>query len=227
MTTVFGVLIILIIALATQNVQSKVIIVNTSGGSENTTCCVDGDCPCSSLSIALQNVDSNTTIIIASTAIQVTDDIKIGSGSLNNVTITSSIATITCTSITIYCELCSDLMISGITWVNCSFILSNSFIVNCTLVDIDFLVSGSISIDQSTSNGSVNISSNTNNADYVNLTISDSIFYLISVFDSSCLSKWNITVVNVSLIGGTPYLAVPIRFSVCADVFFWCTSNKY
>ena len=218
--TIFGTLIILTITLACQNVQSKVIIVNTSGGSESTKCCIDGICPCSSLSIALQNVNSDTIIIITSKAIEVKDDIKIGSGSLNNVTITSSIATITCTSITIYCELCNDLMISGITWVDCSFVLSNSFIVNCTLEDINFLFSGNVSIDRTTSSKTVDINSNKNNAaaDYLNLTISESNFYSFFVHDSSCLVKWNITVVDSNL--GANGQAYFVGFSVCADVFF-------
>ena len=216
----FDVLIPLMIILVSQNVQSKVIIVNTSEGNESTTCCVDGECPCSSLSIALQNMESDTTIIIMSKAIQVESDVMIGSGNLNNITITSSITTITCTDITIYCETCSNIMISGITWIGCGFILSNSSIFNCTLTDIDFLVSGSISIEQSTSNETVNISGNTNSADHVYLFLSDSRFYLFSVLDLSCLLKWNITIANISLIGGSPFSAVPIRFTVCADVFF-------
>ena len=221
--TIFGVLIPLMIILISQNVQSKVIIVNTSGGNESTVCCVDGDCPCSSLSVALQNMESDTTIIIASKAVQVESDIKIGSGNLNNITIMSSITTITCTNITIYCETCSNVMISGITWVDCGFVLSNSSIISCTLMDINFLVSGSISIEQSTSNRSVNISGNTNNAEYVNLYISDSSFYLFSVLDSSCLLKWNITIVNISLVGGSPNLAVPFRFTFVLTFSLACT----
>ena len=78
----FGVLIILMVGLTSHNVQSKVITVNTNGGSESIICCVYGECPCSSLSIALQDMQSNTTINITSGEIKLEGDIKISSGNL-------------------------------------------------------------------------------------------------------------------------------------------------
>ena len=75
----FGVLIILMVGLTSHNVQSKVITVNSNGGSESIICCVYGECPCSSLSIALQHMMSNTTINITSGEIKLEGDIKIGS----------------------------------------------------------------------------------------------------------------------------------------------------
>ena len=115
-------LIILMIALTSQNVHSKVITVNTNGGNESTTCCTNGECPCSSLSTALQNMTNNTIINITSEKIKLEGDVVIGSGNLTNITITSQMAMITCSSDkdTISCPSCDDVTVSGISWRNCS-----------------------------------------------------------------------------------------------------------
>ena len=114
------VLITLMIAFTSQHGQSKVITVNTNEGNESTECCVKGICVCSSLSIALQKMESNTIVNITSEAITLNDNIEIGSGNLNNIAITSHVATITCSDSTIYCASCDDVTISGITCVNCN-----------------------------------------------------------------------------------------------------------
>ena len=66
--------------ITSQHVHSKVIIINTTGGSDNTTCCVDGECDCSSLSTALRYMNGSTTINIASQLVQLNDTIVMGSG---------------------------------------------------------------------------------------------------------------------------------------------------
>ena len=50
-------------------VHSKVIIVNSNNGNDNTECCVNGECVCSSLSTALLNIDNNTVINITSQSV--------------------------------------------------------------------------------------------------------------------------------------------------------------
>ena len=213
-------LIVLMITIMSQHVCSKVIIVNADDGRENTRCCVEGKCPCSSLSMALKMMDSNTIINITSEAFTLNDNIKIGSGSINNVTISSHMATVNCSNIMISCESCDDVVVSGITWVSCIFVLSNCSVLNCTLMYSNFVVSGSISIEQSVS---LSLTSpfwinNTEFSGYVNLTISGSILYSLTVSDSSCLAQWNITIINTALINGSSVFFEGFR--VCADVLY-------
>ena len=220
----FSVLITLMITFTSQHVQSKVITVNTNEGSESTKCCIQGDCLCSSLSFALNKMEgSNTIVNITSEAIALNDNIEIGSDNLNNITITSQMTTITCSNTTIYCGSCDNVMISGITWIYCNLALSNSTVVNCTLMHSNFLVLGSISIERSVSSLSSPLwINNTNHTGYVNLTISGSTFYSLMVSDSSCLAQWNITIINTILASGTNF-TVPFNrtiFNVCADVLY-------
>jgi len=81
-----------------ERVYGKVVTINTSGGSDNTTCCVDGQCSCSSLSTALFNITSNTVINVTSEIVPLQGSIQmgIGQGHLNTITITSNGATIMC-----------------------------------------------------------------------------------------------------------------------------------
>ena len=216
----FRVLIALMITVSSQHVQNKMITVNTNEGSESTECCVQGECPCSSLSIALQNMSNDTIINITSEAITLKNNIEIGSGNLNNIAITSYVATITCSNTTIYCASCDDVTVSGITWVDCNFALSNSTTVNCTLMHSNFVVSGSISIERSVSLSTSSLwINNTNYTGYVNFTISGSTFYWLSVSDSSCLAQWNITIINTTLTSGPNYTNT-CTFSICADVLY-------
>ena len=113
-------LLICLIILTSQCVHSKVIIVNSDNGNDNTECCVNGECACSSLSTALLNIDNNTIINITSESVALNNTTTMGSGKLTNITITGSNVTIMCNnSGSVYCESCDDLMIEGITWDRC------------------------------------------------------------------------------------------------------------
>ena len=210
-------LIILMTALASQNVHSKVIIVNTSRGNESTKCCTNGECPCSSLSTALQNVTNNTIINITSEEIKLEGDVMIGSGNLTNITITSQMAMITCSSNkdTISCLSCDDVTISGISWRNCSLALGNTSVVSCTFQDLTIIVSGSIRLEQSL--GSLQIS-NTYYSGYVNFTISGSTFYSLTASDPSYSAQWNITISNSTFMAES--LASAVNFDIDADVWY-------
>ena len=126
-------------------VHSKVIIVNSNNGNDNTECCVNGECACSSLSTALLNIDNNTIINITSQSVALNNTTTMGSGKLTNITITGSNVTIMCNnSGSVYCESCDDVMIEGITWDRCGDSngkniagvtfngISNISLVNCT-----------------------------------------------------------------------------------------------
>ena len=101
---------------ASQQAESKVVTANNHGVN-STACCVDGSCPCSSLSFALENINNNTIINITSESVVLNTTTPIGSGNLHNITITGNGATIMCNnSGDVYCESCSDIIIEGITW---------------------------------------------------------------------------------------------------------------
>ena len=71
----------------------------------------------SSLSTALLYMTSNTVINITSESVTLEGNIKMGSGDLNNITITGNGATIMCNnSGGVYCESCDHVVIEGITW---------------------------------------------------------------------------------------------------------------
>ena len=104
--------------LTSQHVHSKVITINSTGGSGNATCCVDGECVCTSLSTALLSMTSNTVINITSELVTLEGHIKMVS--LNNITITGNGVTIMCNNIgSVYCEYCNNVIIHGITWDKC------------------------------------------------------------------------------------------------------------
>ena len=107
------------LCLITHVVYGKVITVNNNGDN-STNCCVNGTCPCSSLSSALHDVSDNTVINITSESVTLHDIVGMGSGNLNNITITGNGATIMCNNTGgVYCESCSDITIMGITWYQC------------------------------------------------------------------------------------------------------------
>ena len=119
-TSLIHTLICLIILLTSQCVHCKVIIINSNNGNDNTECCVNGECTCSSLSTALLNIDNNTIINITSESVALNNTTTMGSGKLTNITITGSNVTIMCNnSGSVYCESCDDVMIEGITWDRC------------------------------------------------------------------------------------------------------------
>ena len=113
-------ILICLIILTSQCVHSKVIIINSDNGNDSTECCVNGECTCSSLSIALLNIDNNTIINVTSESVALNYTTTMGSGKLTNITITGSNVTIMCNnSGSIYCESCDDVIIEGITWDRC------------------------------------------------------------------------------------------------------------
>ena len=126
------------------HVACDVVITVNNNGSDNGTCCVNGTCPCSSLSSALHNMSDNTVINITSESVTLHDIVGMGSGNLNNIIITGNGATIMCNNTGgVYCESCSDITIMGITWYQCghndpfralTFVSSSSniFIQDCT-----------------------------------------------------------------------------------------------
>ena len=102
------------------HVACDIVITVNNNGSDNDTCCVNGTCPCSSLSSALHNVSDNTVINITSESVTLHDIVGMGSGNLNNIIITGNGATIMCNNTGgVYCESCSDITIMGITWYQC------------------------------------------------------------------------------------------------------------
>jgi len=104
---------------ANKNAESKMITVNNQGFN-TTACCVDGSCLCNSLSFALKNLSNNTILNITSESVILNTTISIGSGNLQNITITGNGAIVMCNnSGGVYCESCSDVIIEGITWDRC------------------------------------------------------------------------------------------------------------
>ena len=117
---------ICLITLTSQLVNSKVITINITSGNSSQECCTEEGCMCASLSIALQYIDSNTTINITSSSVILGESVKLGSGrtsgsgNLTNIIITGSNVTIMCNnSGSVYCESCDHVMIGGITWDSC------------------------------------------------------------------------------------------------------------
>ena len=114
-----GVLICLI-TLTNQLVHSKVITINITSGNSSHECCTKEGCMCASLSIALQYINSNTTINIKSSSVMLEESVKLRLGNLTNITITGNNVTIMCNnSGSVYCESCDDVLIEGITWDRC------------------------------------------------------------------------------------------------------------
>ena len=165
-----GVLICLT-TLTSQLVHSKVITIDITSGNSSPQCCTEEGCICASLSIALQYINSSTTINITSSSVMLEDSIKLGSnhtsgsGNLTDITITGSNVTIMCNySGSVYCESCDDVMIEGITWDRCGDLKginiagvtfngsSNISLVNCTfqlcqIPAVTFLnVSGNVNV---------------------------------------------------------------------------------
>ena len=102
------------------HIACDVLITVNNNGSDNDKCCVNGTCPCSSLSSALHNVSDNTVINITSESVTLHDIVGMGSGNLSNITITGNGATIMCNNTGgVYCESCSDIIVMGITWYQC------------------------------------------------------------------------------------------------------------
>ena len=102
------------------HVACDVFITVNNNGDNSSSCCVNGTCPCSSLSSALHNVSDNTVINITSESVTLHDIVGMGSGNLSHITITGNGATIMCNNTGgVYCESCSNITIMGITWYQC------------------------------------------------------------------------------------------------------------
>ena len=119
-------LFICLITLTSQLVHSKVITINITSGNSSPQCCTEEGCMCASLTVALQYINSSTTINITSSSVMLEKSVKLGSnrtsgsGNLTDITITGSNVTIMCNnSGSVYCESCSDVKIEGITWDRC------------------------------------------------------------------------------------------------------------
>ena len=113
------------LCLATHVAYGTVITVSSNG--DNTTdCCENGMCLCSCLSSALRHMQSNMVINIVSN-ITLYDNVHIGSGNLNNITIAGIDVIITCNNTgAMYCESCRNVVIMGITWYQCGTSFSNN-----------------------------------------------------------------------------------------------------
>ena len=108
------------LCLITDVVYGTIITVNNNGNDSVVCCSGNETCPCSSLSSALHNMSDNTLINITSESVTLHDIVGMGSGNLNNITITGNGATIMCNNTGgVYCESCSDVTIIGITWHQC------------------------------------------------------------------------------------------------------------
>ena len=139
----------LITLLTSRHVHSKVITVNSTGGSDRDECCKEGKCECSSLS-AVFPVDSNTTINITSKYVTIHGYLLMGSG--DNIVMTGNgVTTIMCNykaNVQLACKnnVCNNIVIEGITWDKCGYInpsghapagvifsnVANILIRNCT-----------------------------------------------------------------------------------------------
>ena len=108
------------IILTSQYAHGIVININSDDGTNNTECCVNGKCLCSSMYTALVNIGSNTMINITSKSVALNNTTTMGSGKLTNITITGSNVTVICNnSGSVYCESCDNVKIEGITWDRC------------------------------------------------------------------------------------------------------------
>ena len=119
---------IILITLTSQLVHSKVITINITSGNSSPQCCTEEECMCASLTVALQYINSSTTINITSSSVMLEESVKLGSGhtsgsgNLTDITITGSNVTIMCNnSGSVYCESCSNVKIEGITWDRCGY----------------------------------------------------------------------------------------------------------
>ena len=115
---------IYLIIFTSQHVHGKVITINTTGGSDIKKCCMKGECPCSSLSTALQSMTSNTVINITTQSVTLHNKVTMGlhQSNLNAITIIGNGSSIMCNnSGSIYCESCHNLVIKSIKMYKCGY----------------------------------------------------------------------------------------------------------
>jgi len=187
--------------------DSKVVTINNHG-INSIACCVDGSCPCSSLSFALENLNNNTIINITSESVTLNTTTPLGSGSLYNITITSNGATIMCNnSGGVYCELCSDVIIEGITWDQCGDPNKEDIVAG-----VYFAVAHNIKIERCIHYGSqvcaVGISHGSSNIVIRNTTFSSNIVKKLPIGDGCSglliyarLGNSSITILDSSFVG--------------------------
>ena len=107
----------IILVTTCHQVESKTIIVNTNGSTE---CCVKGNCTCSSLFIALSNVENSTIINITSQSVELYNYTVIGPYRMNNITITGNKTIVKCNNIgSVSFTVAINVTIRGITWDQC------------------------------------------------------------------------------------------------------------
>lgn len=99
---------------------SNVIYVNANGNN-TTACCVEGNCSCSSLAKALQNIrKDNTVIIISSSRIVLFASANIsGRTSIGIMGNNNTVVDCNDTGVGVFLLYCKDIYISGITWNQC------------------------------------------------------------------------------------------------------------
>ena len=115
--------------------QSKVIIINNEGSS-NDSCCQMGECPCSSFFDALSNLDDDTSINITSQVVIL--DKNVTMRNLKNIKLLGNNALVNCTTrANIHCFYCSNVVMEGIIWHRCGFPYAGVGFLNAT----DVLVS--------------------------------------------------------------------------------------
>ena len=104
------------LCLITRAVYGTTNIINCSDSDNN----CEGNSSCTSLPCALKNLQNNTVINITSKVVTLNRIVGMGSGNLNNITITANGTTIMCNNTGgVHCESCSDITILGITWYQC------------------------------------------------------------------------------------------------------------
>ena len=99
--------------------QGKVIEVNNKGN-DSTECCAQGMCICGSVFKALLHIENNTVINITSSSVFLHNLTRIGSETLDNITITGKSITVACNNTGVFtCLYCNNVVIHGIIWDQC------------------------------------------------------------------------------------------------------------
>ena len=146
MTTLFSSTAIVFLSVFVHLTHSNIIQVGNHGNG-SIQCCKLGECICSSLFNALQYLDINTVVNITEDFVILDNVTQMGSDNLSNVTIVGNHVTVYCNNTgRVFCDLCSNVTIKGITWDQCGWTdsstviapalhfinISNLVIENCT-----------------------------------------------------------------------------------------------
>ena len=219
-----GVLICLI-TLTSQLVHSNLITIDITSGNSSPQCCTKEGCMCASLSVALQYINSSTTINITSSSVMLEDSVKLGSGhtsgsgNLTDITITGSNVTIMCNySGSVYCESCSNVKIEGITWDSCGDPTNGTNIAgvifngisNISLVNCTFQHSKSSAVYFLGASENVNV----NHCNFLSISITP--FYCFHTFGIFCDSSKSSNLTSLSLNISDSYFYDNVRGPFCA-----------